>query len=103
MEGMKTSKISTMGFLHILISQTVAKNLPWIIHFDEKIDHLKGDSQIDFAMGKVFPFLTFLSDTHPLTQKHSSPKSIIRCPQMTMIQRQSLKTRTRVSILRRPI
>ena len=71
-----------MVFLHILISQTVAKNLPGIIHFDEETDHLKGDSQIDFdfATGKVFLFLTFLSDTHPLTQKHSSPKSIIRCP-----------------------
>ena len=49
-----------MSFLHILISQTVAKNLPGIIHFDEETDHLKGDSQIDFATGKVFLFLTFL-------------------------------------------
>ena len=53
---MKTSKISPTGFLHMLISQTVAKNLPGIIHFDEKTYHLKGDSQIDFATGKVFPF-----------------------------------------------
>ena len=53
---MKTSKISPIGFLLIIISQTVAKNLPWIIHFDEETGHLKGGSQIDFAMGNVFLF-----------------------------------------------
>ena len=45
-----------MAFLHILLSQTVAKNLSGIIHFDEETDHLKGDSQIDFAMGNVILF-----------------------------------------------
>ena len=54
---MKTSKISPMGFLHIIF---ITENLPGIIHFDEEADHLKGDSQIGFATGNVsLPFSHF--------------------------------------------
>ena len=54
-EGIKTFKISPMGFFAHTYNTDSCQESAWD-YFDEKTYHLKGDSQIDFAAGKVFLF-----------------------------------------------